>query len=409
MVLLVGTMSIFGPICIDSYLPSLPAIGRDLHAGASLVQTSLTSCLVGLAVGQMVIGPLSDRFGRRTPLRFGLVGFIIASLGCALAPNILTLILLRFLQGVGGAAGLVTARAVVRDQYSGLTAARFFSLLMLVTGTGPLLAPQLGAALLHFGSWRLIFVSFVAMGMILLTISVFVLPETLPPENRHGGGITVIMQTLRQVGSSRAFLVNAIASAIVFGALFAYIAGSSFAFENVYGLSPQYYSLLFGLNAVGMIIASQINGRLVSRYGAYNLMTVGLFGLGIGGVALLVFVSTGTFGVAGLVIPTILVMCANGFVGPNSQALALNDFPKAAGSASALLGVFQFAVGAIAAPLVGLGGSHDAMPMAILMAGFGIAAVSVRLLLATPPAPSAPRTVEVIAQPVEVIAPAQAG
>ncbi len=265
MVLIVASLAIFGPLCIDTYLPALPAIGRDLHASASEVQASLTGCLLGLGAGQLVVGPLSDRFGRRRPLLIGLGLFVLASIGLIFSPNAATLIGLRFVQGLAAAAGLVTGRAIVRDQYTGMTAVRFFSLLVLVTGLGPILAPQLGAGLLHLGSWRVVFVAFVVGGVILLVTSFFVLPETLPPESRRPGGIMATFRSMREVASNRNFLVNALSCGLGFGVLFAYIAGSSYALENVYGLSPQQFSLAFAGNAIGLIIASQVNGRLIRR------------------------------------------------------------------------------------------------------------------------------------------------
>jgi DHA1 family bicyclomycin/chloramphenicol resistance-like MFS transporter len=385
MLLLVGSLAAFAPLCIDTYLPALPAIGRDLHASASEVEASLTACLLGLGFGQLFVGPISDRLGRRRPLIAGLAFFVLASAGCAFAPNAITLILLRFLQGFGGAAGLVTGRAVVRDQYSGHTAVRFFSLLILVTGMGPILAPQLGAGLLHFGSWRFVFIAFVVGGAILLSISVFALPETLPAAERHTGGLLVTVRLMREVATDRIFLANALACALGFGVLFAYVAGSSFALENVYGLSPQQFSLAFALNAVGLVAASQVNGRLIGRVGSNKLMTGGLFGLAFAGIALIAVVSTGFLGLAGVLSCTFIALASNGFVSPNAQALAMNDFPRAAGSASALLGVLQFAIGGIVAPLVGLGGSHDALPMAIVMASMGVLAVGARLLLGLRP------------------------
>jgi DHA1 family bicyclomycin/chloramphenicol resistance-like MFS transporter len=308
------------------------------------------------------------------------------------------LILLRFLQGLGAAAGLVTGRAVVRDQYSGHTAVRFFSLLILVTGTGPILAPQLGAGLLHFGSWRFVFIAFVVAGSILLAISVFVLPETLPAESRHSGSLLVTVHLMREVATDRIFLANALACGLGFGVLFAYIAGSSFALENVYGLSPQEFSLAFALNAVGLVIASQVNGRLVGRVSSNALMTGGLFGLAFAGGALVVVVTTGFLGLAGVLSCTFIALASNGFVAPNAQALAMNDFPRAAGSASALLGVLQFAIGGLIAPLVGLGGSHDALPMAIVMASMGVLAIAARLLLGRRP-PTRDRSPSIVAAP----------
>lgn len=396
MILIVGSLSIFGPLCIDTYLPALPAIGRDLHSGASEVQASLTACLIGLAIGQLLVGPLSDRLGRRRPLTFGLMFFVLASCGCAFAPNVLVLIALRFMQGLGAAGGLVIGRAVVRDQYTGNAAARFYSSLMLVTALGPILAPQLGAGLLHFGSWRFVFIAFVIAGAILLSVSAIWLPETLPPDERHKGSVFTTFSLMGEVVTDRVFLVNALATSFAIGAMFAFVSGSSFALENVYGLTPQEFSLAFAGNAIGLVIFSQINGRLVGRVAPYHLVTIGLAMLSSAAVLLLVFVSTHTFGLAGVLPCTFVMLGSIGLIGPNAQALALANFSHAAGSASALLGMAQFAIGAAVAPLVGLGGSANALPMAIVMAAMGVLAVLVRFALSSGPPPP-PVPVELVA------------
>jgi DHA1 family bicyclomycin/chloramphenicol resistance-like MFS transporter len=379
MILIVGSLTAFGPLCIDMYLPALPRISHDLHTSASAVQLSLTACLIGLALGQVLIGPLSDRLGRRRPLFFGLAAFILASAACALAPGILVLIGLRFVQGVGGAAGLVIAQAIVRDQYSGTTAARFFSVLILVTGAGPILAPQIGAVLLHLGSWRVLFVSLAVAGAALWAISAAKLPETLAVADRNLGGLSETLATMRNVATDREFLVNALAGSFGFGTVFAYVAGSSFALENVYGLSPQQFSLAFAFNAVGLIAGSQANGRLVRTVGSPRLLTYGLCGLATAGLTFLVLVLTSTGGLTGILACMFAVMTSLGFVGPNATALALNDFPQSAGSASALLGLLRFSIGAAVAPLVGLRGSHDVLPLAVVMASCGLIAITVRL------------------------------
>jgi DHA1 family bicyclomycin/chloramphenicol resistance-like MFS transporter len=385
MILIVGSLTAFGPLCIDMYLPALPQIGDDLHASASAVQLSLTACLIGLALGQIVVGPLSDRLGRRPPLFVGLGLFIVASAACALSPGILVLIGLRFVQGLGGSSGIVVAQAIVRDQYSGTAAARFFSVLMLVTGAGPILAPQIGAELLHLGSWRVMFATLAGAGAILLAIAVLRLPETLPSHRRNSGGLARVLATMREVATDRAFLVNALACAFGFGTVFAYIAGSSFALENVYGLSPQVFSLAFAFNALGLVGGSQVNARLVGRLGSVRLLSVGLVGLAVAGLTMLGLVLTSLDSLAGVLACMFLVMTSLGFVGPNATALALNDFPDAAGSASALLGLMRFSLGAAVAPLVGLKGPRDVLPLAVVMAACGVIAISVRLLFRPAP------------------------
>jgi DHA1 family bicyclomycin/chloramphenicol resistance-like MFS transporter len=389
MVLLVGALTAFGPLCVDMYLPALPRIGRDLGASASAVQASLTACLIGLALGPLLIGPLSDRLGRRKPLFIGLGAFIIASAACAAAPTIGWLIALRFVQGMGGAAGIVIAQASVRDQYSGTAAARFFSLLIMVTGVGPIIAPQIGAELLRLGSWRILFLFLAGAGSALLVLAVLRLPETLPVSARTSGKLAATLVSMRHVATDRTFLSNALACAFGYGTVFAYVAGSSFALENVYGLSPQTFGLVFAGNAVGLVIASQINGRVVSRYGSARLLTAGLVGLATASLGLLAVVLAGAGGLGGVLVCLFLVMSSLGFVAPNATALAMNDFPEAAGSASALLGLLRFSVGAAVAPLVGVGGSSDVLPLAVTMAACGLLAIGVRVLIRPLPARSA--------------------
>jgi DHA1 family bicyclomycin/chloramphenicol resistance-like MFS transporter len=381
MLLIVGSLTGFGPLCIDMYLPALPRISRDLHTSASAVQLSLTACLIGLAFGQLIIGPISDRLGRRKPLFFGLTAFVVASLVCTFSPDITTLIALRFVQGFGGAAGLVISQAIVRDQYSGTIAARFFSLLILVTGLGPILAPQIGAELLRLGSWRIMFVTLAAIGTALIITAAFLLPETLAVGDRISGGLGNTLRSMKVVVTHRSFLANALSCGFAFGVIFAYIAGSSFVLENVYGLSPQMFSLVFALNAVGLITASQINGHFVGRLGSSRLLGIGLTLLSTGGVSLLILVATDSGGLAAVIACMFISMTAVGFIGPNSAALAMNDFPQSAGSAAAVLGLLQFVIGAGLAPVVGLGGTHDALPMAIVMASSSVLAIVVRLVL----------------------------
>jgi MFS transporter, DHA1 family, multidrug resistance protein len=385
LLLLTGPLSALGSLCVDLYLPALPGIGRDLQAGASATQASLTTCLVGLALGQVLIGPVSDRLGRRPPLLCGLVAFAAAACACSFAPNIYDFLALRFVQGLAGASGIVISRAIVRDQYSGSTAARFFSMLMTVVGTGPLLAPQLGAGLLALGSWRMLFRALAVAVLALLAVAYRFLPETLPAARRSGDGTIATLRAMRSVITDRSFLVNALACGIGFGSIFSYVAGAPFALENVFGLSPTMFSLAFGVNGLGLIIASHVNGRLVSRFGPMRLFTVGAIGLAAGSVGLLIVVAGHVLGLFGMLACMFVVISSNGFVTPNAMALALNDFPHAAGSASALLGVLQFSIGALAAPLVGLAGPRNDLPMGVGMAFFGASALAVRMLLAHRP------------------------
>ncbi len=384
LVLVVGGLSVFGPLCIDMYLPALPDISRDLGAGASAVQLTLTACLIGISLGQLLLGPLSDRLGRRPPLLAGLTAFIVSSVACAFAPNIYFLTGFRLIQGVGGAAGIVIARSIVRDLHSGVALVRFLSTLMLVTGLGPLLAPQIGSWALSFTSWRGVFVILAGFGVVLLFTAWLRVPETLPANLRSSGSVWSTMATMVSVGRDRVFLGYALACGLAMGGTFAYVAGSSFVLQNVYGLSPQVYGLVFALNACGMVIGAQVNGRFASRFGPSLLLTFGLVTMTVAGAVLLTVVITSTGGLTAVILSLFTLMFGCGFVGPNSVALALQRYPRAAGSASAVLGSFQFLLAALAAPLAGVGGTADALPMAVLVTVLPLAALISRIFLSGP-------------------------
>jgi len=383
LIFVVGSLTTLGPLCIDLYLPALPAMSHDLSAAPSTVQVSLTASLVGTSVGQVLFGTFSDRLGRRRPLFIGLTLFILGSLACSLAPNVWTLIGVRVLQGFGGGAGIVVARAVVRDMYSGVAAARYYSVMAMLQGVAPVVGPQVGALLLRLGSWRFLFDGLALAGLALLTGVALRLPETLPPSRRSAHGLRDTLSTMGRLILSRTFTVNAVASGCAFAAGFAYIAGSSFALEDVYGVSPQAFGFIFAANAVCLAGVSQVNGLLVTRLGPYRLLTVGVSLLSASGTLFVVIATTGSFGLAGTLLCMSLVMCSLGLVGPNAIALALNDHPDSAGTAAALLGVLQYGLGGIAAPLVGLGGGDTVVPMAVVIAACACAAVAVRLTLRT--------------------------
>jgi DHA1 family bicyclomycin/chloramphenicol resistance-like MFS transporter len=380
---ILGGLSAFGPLSMDMYLPGLPALTRDLGASASTGQLTLTGCMLGIAAGQLFTGPLSDSLGRRRPLLVGLVGYIAASLACAAAPSIWTLIVLRFIQGTLGGAGVVIARAVVRDLFSGRAAARVFATLMLVTGVAPVFAPLIGGQALTVTSWRGIFVVLAAIGVPLLLATAIWLPETLPPERRHGGGLSTTVRTFGRLLGDRSFIVPAASFSLACAVLFAYIAGSSFVLEDVYGVSPQAFSLAFAVNSAGLVGMSQLGGRLVGRVGPEALLRYGLLGVAAGSVGVVVATITHA-GLAPLLISLFVIVSFVGLVFPNATAVALEGQDRALGSASALLGMGQFGVGALIAPLVGVAGSHDALPMAVVIGTCGLAALAVNLVFSAP-------------------------
>ena len=332
-VALIGSITIVGPLCIDMYLPALPEISRDLHASASAVQLSLTACLIGIATGQLLFGPISDRLGRRPPLLAGLAGFTIASLACAVAPNIYFLIGFRLIQGLGGAAGIVIARSIVRDLYSGAALARFFATLMLAIGVGPILAPQIGSWVLAFTIWRGVFVLLAVFGVLLVLSAWWRVPETLPPHNRLSGSVGSTLGTMVMVTRDRVFLGYVLACGLAAGGTFAYIAGSSFVLPE--HLRAVRDDLRAGLRHKRLRPdhrrAGERPGDVLPRFGASRLLTVGLVTMIVGGALLFVVVSSRIVGIAG-VIPSLWVfMFGFGFVGPNAAALGMQRYPHAAG------------------------------------------------------------------------------
>jgi DHA1 family bicyclomycin/chloramphenicol resistance-like MFS transporter len=381
LIVLLGSITAIGPLSIDTYLPAFPTIARKLDTSASSVQLTLTACLAGLALGQLVAGSLSDRLGRRLPILLGLSGYVAASLLCAVAPDVATLAGLRFLQGLCGAAGLVVCQAVVRDMYSGAAAVRVFSSLMLVIGVAPILAPVLGGQLLALFSWRGIFVALAVIGAVVLLAVATRLPETLPPERRDRRGLRHTLATLRRLLGLREFMGYAVASSLTFATVFAYVSGSSFVLQDIYGLSPTMFSIVFGANGIGLIAASQVNARLVGRLEPLTILRGALLTLAAATLVLLAVILAGGLGAWAVMVPLFVVVCCFAFALPNATALALADHPEVAGAASALLGVIQFVSGAAIAPLVGIAGTDTAVPMGVVMSALGIAAVATLRIL----------------------------
>jgi DHA1 family bicyclomycin/chloramphenicol resistance-like MFS transporter len=373
--LVLGCLSALGPLSIDFYLPAFPSLSRELGSTESQIQLTLTACLVGLALGQLVVGPLSDAVGRRRPLLVGLAVYVVASAGCALSESTTALVAFRGLQGLAGAAGVVISRAVVRDLYAGSAAARFFSQLMLVVGLAPILAPVLGAELLRFTSWAGLFWVLAVTGVLLLGIIGLGLPETLPAERRREGSLRDTARTYVALLGDRVFMGYALSGGLAFAGMFAYISGSSFVLQDMYGVSAQAYGLLFGLNALGLTLVSQVNGRLVGRIPARRLLWIGLGITAGGGVLLVGAAATGVGGLLAITVALFLAVSGIGFVMPNSTALALADHPRAAGTASALLGASQFVIGAVTAPVVGVLANGTALPMAVVIASTELAAL----------------------------------
>lgn len=375
-VLILGGLAAFGPLSTDMYLTALPAVSQELGAPMALTQLTLTVCIFGLALGQVFAGPISDARGRRVPLLIGGSLFVLLSLLCSVASSVGVLIGLRFVQGLAGAAGVVIALAVARDLYAGATLARAVAMLMTVNFLAPAVAPVLGGQLLRFVSWRGIFVALALISGACLLAAALGLRETLPPERRrHAGGVRTALHSFRTLLADGRFRSYALICGFSFAAAIVYISASPFVLQHVYGLSPQRFSLAFGVNALALAMVAQLSARLVDRVTPGVLLMWGVVALALASGALPIFVLM-EGGLVGILLSFFVLTASLGLIAPNATALALADQDaQSAGSASAVLGVFQLSIGAVVAPLVGVGGSQTGMPMAVVIAAFGVAAL----------------------------------
>src|SRR6476469_8727435 len=356
--LILGAFIALGPLTIDMYLPALPTITRQLATTSATVQLTLTGTLVGLGLGQLVLGPLSDALGRRRPLLAGTALHVLASLLVLLAPNVAVLGALRVIQGAGAAAGAVIAVAVVRDLYDGRAAATMLSRLFLILGAAPVLAPTIGGEILQFTSWR----------------GVFALPETLPAARRRSSGVRGTLRSYRELLRDRSYVGLVLVAGLTMAGLFSYVSGSAFVYQGEYGLDQQQFGFLFGAGAFWLIAATQLNPVVLRRFEPQQVLFAGTVAGALAGAALVVLAGTGTGGLPAVVACLWIMLFACGFALPNAPALALSRHGDAAGTAAALLGAIQFGVGALVSPVVGLLG-NDAVAIGTV--------VVVSLVLAT--------------------------
>jgi MFS transporter, DHA1 family, multidrug resistance protein len=372
LVLILGALTAFSAMSIDMYLPAFPQISLDLGVPLGTVQLSISAFLFGSAAGQLFYGPLADRWGRRTPLLLGLTLYVPSAVGCACVHTGGGLLCWRVVMAVGGGAGMVITRAVVRDLYDTAEAARMFSLLMLIMGAAPILAPIAGGQLLLITGWRGIFGFLGVFGLISLLAAALYLPESLPAERRIRHSFAKMAATYGQLLRNRSFLRYAIALGCVAGVNFSYITGVPFVFIELHGVSPQNFGLFFGANACGLIGASQVNRRLLRRFAAQRILNATFT---VNAVAALLLTAAGITGIGGFPAQVALVfvcLCMTGLLYPNVTALAMAPFDKAAGSASALLGTIQYTLGATAGALVGIFHNETALPMIVTMATCGV-------------------------------------
>ncbi len=376
-----AALTAMAPMATDMYLPGMPALAADLGISATGAQLTLSAFFFGFGGGQLIYGPLADRFGRRAPLIAGLALFTAASLGCALAHDVRTLIVLRFLEAIGGCAGPVLARAAVRDLY-GDRAARVLSTMVLIMGAAPLFAPLVGGQLLLLAGWRAIFFALTAFGVVCLAAVLGVLGETLPAERRLRISALGMIRSYGLLLAQPRYLGFAFAAASISGGLFAYLTGSPFVFITLYGVPAQYFGLLFAINVAGLMLGASINRRLVVRFGPDRMLAHALLGTAIAGLVLVGVALIGRGGLIALFVPLWCYISCMGFVGANAMACGLALFPERAGTASALSGTLQFTVGATAGALVGVLNDGSALPMAAMIALMGCGGLAIQRWLA---------------------------
>lgn len=385
-----GILTAFSPLSIDMYLPGLPSIAREFGVDTALAQQTLAVFFVGLSLGQALYGPVSDRLGRRRPLLFGCALYALASVGCAFTTSVDALVVLRLIQALGGCAGVVISRSVVRDLFDQHQSARMYSFLMLVMGLAPILAPLIGGQILLFLGWRAIFAVLAAFGLACFAMVLIALPETLPAERRARTGLGQAVRVYGSLLTDGRFMGFALAGGLASAAMFAYISGSPFVFIELNGVPPERYGLLFGANAMGLIAASQLNRRLLSRHSGTRILSVALAVTAGSSVLLAATTAAGAGGFPVMLVLLFTCIASTGLVQPNTTAAAMAPHGSQAGSAAALIGATQFAAGALAGSLVGWLANGTAMPMAGTVALCGVSAYACLRLLALRFAPGRP-------------------
>ncbi|RAP76326.1 multidrug effflux MFS transporter [Paenibacillus montanisoli] len=378
--LILAAFSALGPFTVDMYLASLPQIMDDFGTNASWIQASLTASLLGLGLGQLIMGPLSDRYGRRKPLLIAMILYIVASVGCAIAQEIGFFIILRFIQGVAASAGLVISRAIARDRYSGVEMTKFISLLTTISNAAPLISPNAGSAVTSFSSWAGVFVFLGLLGMLLTAITKWGLNESLSQTHRVQGGFMIVTKNYKRLFRDRNFMGYALVNGLLFAGVFAFVAGTPFIYQNMFGVSPQLFSLLFAMNGLAIMAGSQIVTKATGRFSDHHILRVGLTLTFFSTLAILTAVlSKGSL--TAIVLSTFLFAASIGIIGPVSVTLAMESHGQIAGSASAVLGTLQFALGAISSPLVGIAGENSAIPFGIVIFATSLIAIGSYMVL----------------------------
>jgi MFS transporter, DHA1 family, multidrug resistance protein len=366
LILILGILSAYGPITIDLYMPALPTIGQEFQTDR--IQQTMSVYFLGLALGQLFVGPLSDKFGRKRPLLFGCALYALASLGCALSPSLESLLVFRFLQALGGCAGMVLTVSMVRDLFAVKDSARVFSYLVLVMGLAPILAPLVGGQLLLYSGWRVIFLILMGFGLLCFVMVAVGLPESLSLERRNKTALTNLAGTYHSLLTDLRFTAYALPSSFIGAGFTIYLSSAALVFIEVYGVAPQHFGWIFGLNAVGLIAMSQVNAWLLRRYSSDFILNRATFALMLVALALLLLALTGFGGMIGLWIALFFCVGGSGLIRPNSTARAMAPFPDKAGSASALLNSLGSGLGALTGFFLSLFHAKSALPMALMLA-----------------------------------------
>ncbi|MFF1382166.1 multidrug effflux MFS transporter [Arthrobacter sp. NPDC058288] len=370
---LLGLLTIFGPVSMDLYLPVLPALTAGLKSTTSVAQLTITACLLGLAIGQVVAGPLSDRFGRRTPLLIGVIAYTVTSVLCALSPTVETLIAARFVQGLAGAVGIVIAQAAGRDVYSGGKPIRYYGRLTVLGGLAAIIGPVIGGQLAAVTDWRGVFLFLAAVGVAILVACLMIFRETLPAERRTTGGLSHTVNDFRRLLADRMFVGAVLITGFTYSAIFAYLSGATYILQGLYGLSPQGYSFAFGLNSLGFVIFGFIAGRLAEHWSERGTLAVGL-AMALAGALGLLATAVLHLPLIAIILSLFTMVSGVAVTSPPATSLALRGYPDIAGTASSLLGLARFAFGGLAAPLVGIGGANDPVPFGVVAAAAAAAA-----------------------------------
>jgi DHA1 family bicyclomycin/chloramphenicol resistance-like MFS transporter len=380
LILILGLLCAIGPFSIDMYLPGFPAIAANLHTSVDYVAYSLSSFFIGICVGQLLCGPLLDRFGRKKPLIIGLVLYIVASIACSLSKSVEALIAFRFLQALGGCVGMVAPNAIVRDVFPVEENAKIFSMLILILGVSPILAPTVGSYVIAGFGWPVVFIVLAVVTAFILLAVIFWLPESKKADPSFSLRPRPILTGFANVLKQPQFFTYAFAGATASAGLFAYLAGSPFVFMQLYGVNEKQYGLIFSLIAAGLIASSQINNLILKKYNSAQIIRVVLFTQSAIGITLVAGTAWDIVNVYSSTFLMFLFLSCQGFTFPNSAALAMSPFSKGAGSASALMGALQMGCGAVASALVGLFFNDTAVPMAAIMAGCSLLGLAILLI-----------------------------